>query len=169
MSNVNKKNEQTINQQNPQISIFIGSDHAGYELKQQVVKYLNMENYNVVDVGCDSIESVDYPDYAIIVANNVNNSIKINKKNKGILICGTGSGMAITANKIGQIRAVNCFTPEMAEMAIKHNDAHILCLGARILNYDTTINIIKAFLDSEFEGVRHQKRIDKINAIVSGI
>jgi len=141
-------------------TIFVASDHAGYELKEQILKFLEKQNYFVNDLGCYSVESVDYPDYAVNVANNVKENIYFSK---GILICGTGSGMVIAANKIKGIRAVNCFTKEMADMAIKHNNANILCLGARIIKSKDTLNIVRAFLESEFEGERHQVRIDKIH------
>jgi len=151
MENVNK---------NKLVKIIIASDHAGYELKEQIVKFLEEQNYSVNNLGCYSTQSVDYPDYAVKVANDVKDNTSFNK---GILVCGTGSGMVITANKIKGIRAVNCLTKEMTEMAIKHNNANILCLGARILDTDTAINIVKTFLETKFEGDRHQTRINKIH------
>ncbi len=157
MENVNKiitKNNKTL--------IFIASDHAGYEIKESIVKFLE-EKYVVKNLGCDSNKSVDYPDYAFSVAKKIVANTPEYPNCKGILICGTGSGMTITANKIKGIRAVNCFNSEMAEMAIKHNDANILCLGARMLQFDDMKSIIEVFLNTEFEGGRHQIRIDKIH------
>ena len=154
MELVNKKNIEEKN------TIFIASDHAGYELKEQIVKYLATQNYCVDDLGCFDINSVDYPDYAIEVAKSVKDNIETAK---GILICGTGSGMAITANKVKDIRAVNCFTSEMATMAVEHNNANIICIGARIISPYNALDIIQTFLDSKFEGGRHQVRIDKIH------
>jgi len=155
MKIVNKKIEKS--------KIFIASDHAGYETKENIIQFLENENYDIENLGCDSNNSVDYPDYAICVAKNVIENMAKYSNCKGILVCGTGSGMAITANKIKGIRAVNCFNSEMAEMAIKHNDANILCLGARVLKFDTIKSIIETFLNSEFEGGRHQIRVDKIH------
>ena len=155
MNNVNKKN------------IFIASDHAGFELKEYIVKFLETNNYSVNNLGCNSNLSVDYPDFAVLVANSVKDNLLNNKNVKGILVCGTGSGMAITANKIKGIRAVNCLTTELADMAIKHNDANILCIGARIVSKDNAIKIVETFLNTDFEGDRHQIRIDKIHKLTN--
>ena len=162
MEDVNKKISQ---EKNNRIHIFIGSDHAGYELKEYVSKYLEAQNYTVNNLGCNSTEAVDYPDFAFCVADCVRKSISINPLAKGILICGTGSGMAITANKVKDVRAVNCLTTEMAEMAVKHNNANILCIGARILQPNIVIEIVETFLNSEFEQGRHKLRVDKINTL----
>ncbi|MCL2040224.1 MAG: ribose 5-phosphate isomerase B [Bacteroidetes bacterium] len=158
MQNVNKITEKINSKQ----LIFIASDHAGYEMKENIIKFLE-KKYDVQNLGCNSADSVDYPDYAVDVAKKIIKNISKYPNCKGILVCGTGSGMTITANKIKGIRAVNCFNSEMAEMAIKHNDANILCLGARILQFDAIKSIVDVFLNSEFESGRHQIRINKIH------
>lgn len=143
------------------MKIAIGSDHAGYKLKDEIVKFLKANNYEVVDFGtCDS-KSVDYPDYGLIVAEAVKNG----ECEKGIVICGTGIGISISANKVPGIRAALCTNGFMARMSREHNNANVLALGERIVGLDLAIDIVDIWLKTEFLGDRHQKRLDKIEAI----
>lgn len=138
--------------------IAIGSDHAGFSTKQKVIKYLKMSGHTPADFGPDSEDSVDYPDYAKKVALGVSK----NKYKFGILICGSGIGMCMAANKVKNIRAANNYNKETAEMSRCHNDANVLCLGARMLTMSRIKTIIKTFLTTDFEGGRHQRRVKKI-------
>ncbi|MCV6599175.1 MAG: ribose 5-phosphate isomerase B [Alphaproteobacteria bacterium] len=139
--------------------ILIGSDHAGFDLKKELIKFLEENKYEVHDCGTyKSGESVDYPDYA----NKLCSLIKLNKAPKGILICGTGIGMSIAANRHKIIRAALCLDSEMAKLSREHNDANVLVLGARITSSEDAINIMQTFLNTNFAKGRHQKRIDKI-------
>ena len=138
--------------------IAIGSDHGGYEYKKIIKKYLEQKGYTLIDVGTDSNESCDYP----IFAKQVVEMITSKKADKGILICGTGIGMSICANKYKGIRASVCTNTFTASATRKHNDSNILCLGERVIDIDTAINIVDTWLETEFEGGRHQKRIDMI-------
>jgi ribose 5-phosphate isomerase B len=140
------------------LRIAIGSDHAGFELKQHLISYLEDMGHMMWDLGPETADSVDYPDYAHKVAMNVSNFNTI-----GILICGSANGVAITANKHQKIRAAIAWEPEIAELAKKHNNANIICIPARFVSiYDATV-IVKTFLDAEFEGGRHEKRVEKIS------
>jgi RpiB/LacA/LacB family sugar-phosphate isomerase len=140
-------------------NILIASDHAGFELKEILKEYLESKKYSVYDCGPENGEdAVDYPDYA----HKLCGFIKLNKAKSGILICGTGIGMSISANKHKSIRAALCTNIEMSEMSRKHNNANVLVLGARITKPDMAKKILDAFLDGHFEKGRHQKRIDKI-------
>ena len=138
-------------------TIVLGSDHAGIMLKEQIKSYLLEEGYFILDKGCYTSESCDYPDIAELVCR------EINSETKGILVCGTGIGMSIKANRYNHIRCGLCTNELMAEMTRKHNNANVLAIGARILDNDTSFKIITKFLNTEFEGGRHQKRIDKLN------
>jgi len=142
------------------LKIAIGSDHAGVEQKSQIIALLNESGIETIDCGCFSTDSVDYPDIAEAVAAQV-----LEKIIPGIIICGTGIGISIAANKIPGIRAALCSDPFSAEMARRHNDANVLALGARVLEMPVIREIVKAFFSAEFEGGRHQRRVDKINAI----
>ena len=143
-------------------TISIASDHAGYKLKSEVKSYLEALGHKITDHGCASEEPTDYPDYAIQVAEDIINS----KADYGILICGTGSGMSIAANRFHQIRAVLCNSVESARLAREHNDANILCLGAKFTDLKLTKEIVKKFLDTEFsKEKRHKERIQKLNNI----
>ena len=142
-------------------SIAIGSDHAGYELKMAIKQYLIRKGYKVEDFGSHSEESVDYPDYAHPLAEEISNKSEIT----GILICGSGIGVSITANKHRNVRAALCWNTEIAALSRKHNDANILCLPARFLNDETAFLITETFLNTEFEGGRHAKRIEKISKV----
>ncbi len=141
--------------------IAIGADHAGYELKQQVVQYLIAKGHQLQDFGIHSPEPVDYPDIAAMVAR----AITAGEAECGILVCGTGIGMSITANKVRGIRAAVCTDCFMARMAREHNDAQILCLGGRVLGPGSALEIVQAFLDTKFVGGRHARRVDKINTL----
>ena len=140
--------------------IIIGSDHAGLWLKQECFIYLKDKEFSVQDLGTNSEESCDYPEFAVKVSQGV-----LETNSLGILICGTGLGMSMTANRISNIRAALCTNEIMAKMARKHNNANILCMGARIVGSDLAKSILEAFLHTEFQGDRHQKRIDLIDSL----
>ena len=142
--------------------IAIGSDHAGVQLKRQIKAALDSVDF--IDVGAHSEESCDYPDYAAEVARTVLDG----GADAGIVICGTGIGASITANKFAGVRAALCQNEFMAEMARRHNNANVLALGARVTGQDLAIRIVERFLASEFDGGRHQRRLDKITAIEGG-
>ena len=139
------------------MNLYIGSDHAGYQHKKTIIKYLKSKKIKVIDMGPETEESVDYPEYAHKVCK------KIKEKNKGVLICGSGNGISMAANKHKNIRAAICWNKKIAELARKHNDANILSIPARFINEKETIDILNVFLKTEFEGGRHQRRINKIN------
>lgn len=139
-----------------QKTIAIGADHAGFEYKNKLAELLKREGYNVIDVGTNSTESVDYPVYANKVCDKVTN----NEANVGILICGTGIGMSMAANKRKGIRAAVCGDIKSSEFTRLHNDANVLCMGARIIPFELCKELTKIFLNTEFMGGKHQKRID---------
>jgi len=136
----------------------IGCDHAGFKLKEKLVKYLSQKGYDLKDVGCFSEESIDYADFAHPVAEFVEQNDGV----KGILICGSGNGISMTANKHQGIRAALCWTTEIAKLAREHNDANILSLPARFITEDLALEMVDVFFSTDFEGGRHQKRIDKM-------
>ena len=140
------------------MKIFIGSDNAGFDLKELIKKHFE-EKFDFVDKGTFSSESVDYPDFAHAVAESV---LKEND-GVGILICGTGNGMTMAANKHAGIRAALCWAPEISALAKQHNNANILVLPARFISSETAFETVDAFFNASFEGGRHQRRIDKIN------
>lgn len=141
--------------------LWIAADHAGFELKQQLVAHFkSLGVFEVIDLGTSSKESVDYPDYANLVCENLQHSNATD--GVGILICGSGQGMAIRANKHPGIRAALCWNTEIAQLSRAHNNANILCMGSRFVSLDLAIKISKAFLDTAFEGGRHQIRVEKI-------
>ena len=140
------------------MKIYIGSDHAGVDLKSQIKKRLE-GRFEFDDVGTFTSESVDYPDFA----HKVSESVLSDGGSLGILICGTGNGMAITANKHAGIRAALCWSPDIAALAKQHNNANIIVLPARFISVETAMETLESFLDAQFEGGRHQRRIDKIN------
>lgn len=135
-----------------------GSDHAGLALRSEAVKAAKAAGFDVEDLGPFSGESVDYPDYARSVAE----AVASGRAKLGILVCGTGIGMSIAANKVKGIRAAHCTTEFEARMARAHNDANVLCLGERVVGLGLGSAIVKAFLDTPFEGGRHQRRVDKM-------
>ena len=141
------------------MKIAIASDHAGYKMKEAIKKFLEeKEDIETLDLGPYSEERVDYPDYAEKVAR----AVAKNEVNYGILICGTGLGMSIAANKIKGIKAALCLYPKMAEFARKHNDANILVLAGRLMGEEIAIWTVEAFLNTSFEGGRHERRVNKI-------
>ena len=140
------------------MKISIGSDHAGFEQKQQLVEYLKGEGYEVVDHGPDTDERVDYPDYAVKVAMDVS----FKRADYGVLVCGTGICMCIFANKIVRVRAANVTSPEFAALARQHNDANVVCLSGRFVDLETNEKIVDTFLTTDFEGGRHAKRLAKL-------
>jgi ribose 5-phosphate isomerase B len=141
--------------------VALGSDHRGIDLKSKITDFLKANGQTVLDLGTDGSASVDYPDFASLVAQ----SILSGKTERGILICGSGIGMCIAANKYKGIRAAICCKPELAVRARLHNDANILCLGADFVTVPEALEIIKSFLETGFEGGRHQRRLDKISGI----
>ncbi|HEX2172635.1 MAG TPA: ribose 5-phosphate isomerase B [Dehalococcoidia bacterium] len=138
--------------------IGLGCDHAGFEYKESIRSYLAGRGYAVTDYGTHSAEAVDYPDQAAEVAR----AVAGGREDYGILICGTGIGMSIAANKIPGIRAGVCLTAEQAHLTREHNDANVLCLGARCLTIATALEIVDAFLAATFAAGRHERRVDKI-------
>lgn len=140
------------------MKIAIGNDHAGTEYKFAVIEYLKSIGIEVINYGTDETSSVDYPDFVHPVANDVEN----NKADFGILICGSANGVAMTANKHQGIRAGLSWTKEIAELVRAHNNANIVCIPARFTAIPQAIEIVKTFLDTEFEGGRHQDRVNKI-------
>ena len=138
--------------------IIIASDHGGYNLKKQIYDHLSKEGFDIEDYGCFNTESCDYPVYAKKVAKEVSE----NNNLKGILVCGTGIGMSIAANKIKGIRASLCSDTFSARMTRMHNDSNILCLGERVIGTGLALDIVNIWLNTEFEGGRHKKRIDMI-------
>ena len=140
--------------------IALGADHAGVDLKTQVKHFLDRQRLAYEDFGPDTPEPVDYPDYAASVAR----SVASGTCDRGILICGSGIGMAMAANKVRGIRAAPVTTPAAARLARRHNDANVLTLGARTVAADDALAIVEAFLAEPFEGGRHQRRVDKIAA-----
>ncbi len=143
----------------------IGCDHAGYELKCKVMKHLNEKGIKFIDVGTHSEESVHYPVYAKSVCDMV---VKGDAE-LGILICGTGIGMSMAANKVKGIRAAVCSDEFSTEFTRRHNDANVMCIGARVLEAEKAIALVDIFLDSPFEGGKHKTRIDMFTDIENGI
>jgi ribose 5-phosphate isomerase B len=144
------------------MKIAIGSDHGGFDLKQEVVKFLKtIKEIELVDYGAANKDSVDYPDYAKMVAESVSSG----KQDRGILICGTGIGMSITANRYPKVRAALCHDHFTAQMSRLHNDANILVMGERVIGKGVALEIVKTWLETKFEGGRHQQRLDKIREI----
>lgn len=138
--------------------IFLSSDHAGYKLKEKVKSFLIDKNFEYEDLGCSSLEPVDYPDYAKLLSK----KIKDKNNSKGILFCGTGIGISMAANRFPHIRAALCTSVEMASKSRKHNDANVLALGGRILEDKLALQIVEEFLYTDFEAGRHNLRVDKI-------
>jgi ribose 5-phosphate isomerase B len=139
--------------------IAVGADHAGFEYKTAIVKWLNEKEFTVSDFGVYEDKSVDYPDFAHPVANAVENG----ECSFGILFCGSANGVAITANKHKNIRAAICWQNDVAELSRLHNDANIICIPARFISVQMAKQMIETFMKTAFEGGRHQKRVNKIN------
>ena len=142
------------------MKVAIGADHGGFNLKGQVAKFLTNEGYTVTDFGTKSAESCDYPVFAYKVAK----AVSTKKADLGILICKSGNGMAIVANKLPNVRAAICFDKQVAELSRQHNDANILVLGSEHL-FDEPERIVRAWLEAKFEGGRHERRVKQITAI----
>lgn len=138
--------------------VALGSDHAGFPLKEDLKVWLIANAYDVVDLGTQSAEPVDYPDYAAAVGG----AVIAGKADRGVLICGTGIGMAMAANKVPGVRAAACSDAYTARMSREHNDANILAIGARITSRDAAIEILETWLGAEFAAGRHARRVDKI-------
>ncbi len=141
--------------------VIFGSDHAGLALRADAVKVAMSDGFEVEDLGPFSGESVDYPDFA----RRVGEEVAAGRARLGVLVCGTGIGMSIAANKVKGVRAAHCTTEYEARMARAHNDANVLCVGERVVGLGLGAAIVKAFLDTPFEGGRHSRRVDKINAL----
>ncbi len=142
------------------LTVAIGSDHGGFDYKESIIKHLKANNINVIDVGTYSKESCDYPVFAKKVAE----KILSKEADKGILICGTGIGMSIAANKIKGIRAALCHDTFSAKATRAHNNSNILCLGQRVIGKYLALDIVDLFLSTKFEGGRHQRRIDMLES-----
>lgn len=140
------------------MKIAIGNDHRGYNLKLRIAGWLKSNSHDVEDFGAHSEESADYPDYAVKVAR----AVACGDAHRGILICGTGIGMSMAANKLPEIRAALVYQPEFAALTRKHNDANVLCLG-EINGDELNLEVLKVFINTEFEGGRHQRRVAKIS------
>ncbi len=143
------------------MNIAIGCDHAAFELKNAVIEHLKELEIEVIDVGTYSNERTDYPIYA----DKVSNLVESKEVRYGILICGTGVGMSIAANKHKGIRAVVCSEPYSAAASKRHNQANVLCFGARVVGTGLAFDIVDSFLEAKYEGGRHQKRVDMLNAL----
>lgn len=143
------------------MKIAIGCDHGGITLKDSIVNYLEERGVQIEDFGTFGTESVDYPDFAYKVAR----SVADGKADKGILMCGTGIGISIAANKVNGIRCALCHNTETARLTALHNDSNVLAMGGRVIDNDTAVNIVKTWLDTPFEGGRHVNRINKISEI----
>lgn len=140
------------------MKIAIGNDHAGTLLKQGILELLQLHNHTVINVGTNTDESVDYPDFAHRVAHLVAN----NEVDSGIVVCGSGNGVNITVNKYAQVRSALCWTREIAALARQHNDANVIAIPARFVSQELALEMIEVFLNTAFEGGRHQKRVEKI-------
>lgn len=144
------------------MKIVLAADHGGFELKEIIKKSLLQAGRHIVDVGCNSSDSVDYPDFA----DKAVSTMLRGDCRRGILVCGTGIGMSIAANRHRNIRAANCFDIQTAKLSREHNDANILCLGARVLDTDIALQMVNTWLNTEFSGGRHQKRIAKFSTLL---
>ncbi len=143
------------------MKIVIGCDHGGYELKKAVISALNAQNFDILDVGTNSNESVDYPDFAVLACEKI---IK-NEAMFGVLICTTGEGISITANKIKGIRCGIGYNDDVASLMRKHNNANVIAFGAKYTTIEEAIKRIMIFISTEFEGGRHERRVNKINSL----
>ena len=140
------------------LPLAVGADHAGFEYKEEIKKLLLAEGWQVVDKGTFSADSVDYPDFAHPVATMVADGLAT----AGILVCGSGNGVCMTANKHAGIRAALCWTEEIVSLARQHNNANVLCIPARFVSIEKTNSMVETFLVTEFEGGRHERRVEKI-------
>jgi ribose 5-phosphate isomerase B len=140
------------------VKIAVGSDHAGFDLKQRLARNLERQGHQVLDLGTHGTESVDYPDFAGAVAG----AVRDGRAERGLLVCGTGIGMSIRANRDAGVRAAKCNDPFEARMARAHNDANVLCLGARVVDASVAEELVTLFLATPFEGGRHSLRVAKL-------
>ena len=145
------------------MKITIGADHGGYLLKNLIVDHLKTNGHEVQDCGTHTSDSVDYPNFA----KEVTSSITSETAELGILVCGSGIGMSMAANKVNGIRAALCFNAYMGRMTRAHNNANVLCLGERVLGSGTALDIVDAFVNTQFEGGRHQRRVDLVTELES--
>ncbi len=143
------------------MKIAVGSDHAGYELKGLVIRRLKALGHEVTDVGADGPESVDYPHFAALVAR----AVTAGEVERGVLICGSGIGMCMAANRVRGVRAVQASEPYGARMSRRHNDSNVLCLGSRFLGVDLAMEILDVWMSEAFEGGRHQRRVELIDHV----
>ncbi|MEJ2026090.1 MAG: ribose 5-phosphate isomerase B [Limibacillus sp.] len=141
-------------------TILIASDHAGYEMKQHLAAHLRAKGFQVEDLGTEGTESVDYPDFGIALAE----AVAAGKAPRGVLVCGTGIGISIAANRNPAVRAALCSDVTSARLSRQHNDANEIALGARLIGPETAVQCLDAFLETPFEGGRHQRRVDKLGA-----
>jgi len=139
--------------------ISIGNDHAGVDYKKYILEYLFVKEVEVKNYGTDSLESVDYPDFAHPVSQDVNDQ----SSDLGILICGSGNGVCMTANKYEKVRAALCWNKELAKLSKSHNNANIVCIPARFVDKEQALEIVKTFISENFEGGRHERRVNKIS------
>ncbi|HZV69999.1 MAG TPA: ribose 5-phosphate isomerase B [Saprospiraceae bacterium] len=144
--------------QNQKQTIAVGADHAGYRYKAEIVEWLERNGYDILDFGTNSEESTDYPDHIHPLANAIENG----EATLGIILCGSGNGAAMTANKHQGIRAALCWNEELASLARMHNDANVLAIPARFVSEELALSMVQLFLETPFEGGRHQRRVDKI-------
>ena len=140
------------------MKLVVGSDHAAYELKEAIKEKLTAEGHEVIDVGCDSTESVDYPKYGHAVGR----AVASGDAERGIAVCGSGIGISIACNKVPGIRAALCTSVEMAEMCRRHNNANVVCMGARMISRELAFDIIDKWMTTDFEGGKHLRRINEI-------
>lgn len=143
------------------MNIALGADHGGYAYKEAIKEMLIADGHVVLDVGTTSTESVDYPDYGTKAAHLVRDG----QAEAGVLVCGSGIGISIAANKVRSIRAANCTSVEMAQLARMHNNANMVAVGERLMSVDLARDIVRAFLSTPFEGGRHERRVDKIDSL----
>jgi ribose 5-phosphate isomerase B len=139
-------------------TIVLASDHAGFELKDKLVNFLKKKGYDVLDLGTDSTERVDYPDYGYKLAK----VIAANQAKWGVAVCGSGIGISIAANREQAVRAALCVNEEMAQLARQHNNANVIAFGARLINEEMAVKCVETFLTTEFEGGRHVERVEKL-------
>ncbi len=143
------------------MKISLAADHAGYPLKERVKERLQKLGQEVIDRGCFAATAVDYPDYGVLAARDVADGLA----ERAVLVCGSGIGMCMVANKVRGVRAALCTSPELAEMSRRHNDANVLTLGARFTNDAIALKILETWLSTPFEGGRHQRRVEKIREL----
>ena len=145
--------------------IAVGADHAGVKMKASIIEHLISKGFDCHDYGTHDESSIDYPDYAKLVGDAINEGTA----DRGILICGTGIGISISANKISGIRAALCGDTFSAHLSRQHNDANVLCLGARVVGIGLALDIVDTWFAASFEGGRHQRRVDKIHALETSV